>query len=71
MSELRVDGRYIIGRKLGLPDQQVYEGTDAETGKDVIIKLELISCPIPMLYNEVLMYRLFDKKNLGNSNLFT
>lgn len=33
-------GDYIVGKKLGQPDQEVYEGVHMETGEQVVIKFE-------------------------------
>lgn len=65
--ELRVGGRYRLGRKIGSGSfGDIYLGTNIHTNEDVGIKLESVKSRHPQLAYEYRLYRVLQNKN-GNT----
>lgn len=62
--ELRVGGRYRLGRKIGSGSfGDIYLGSNINTGEEVAVKLESIKSRHPQLAYEYRLYRILQNKN--------
>ena len=62
--ELRVGGRYRLGRKIGSGSfGDIYLGANINTGEEVAVKLESIKSRHPQLAYEYRLYRILQNKN--------
>ena len=55
--DLLVAKKYRLAQKIGGEVQEVYAGTDIQTGEEVSIKIESLNCRSPQLHREVKVYR--------------
>lgn len=62
--ELRVGGRYRLGRKIGSGSfGDIYLGSNINTGEEVAVKLESCKSRHPQLAYEYRLYRILQTKN--------